>query len=164
MALPTFVDGFLISRTLKLSYNFDAGFYASLTMHFSPAIVYPWIIFESLCSPPGSYHNSPCTTSSRQTLTTGDRTISQLLPAKWGQDRGPGTNPLALSSKWIDEGAAAPPGRTWKTGKPLPSACDVPLPSEEAWDSQPPFATTCHQNDGENSGCLCFSAGAFACH
>ncbi|PKU46460.1 hypothetical protein llap_3232 [Limosa lapponica baueri] len=86
-------------------------------MHFVSAILYLWIIFESLHSPPGhSHRSSPCKTYSRQSSPTGDRTIRQPLTAKWGQDKGPGNNPLALSSQWIDEGAAAPPGRTWKTG------------------------------------------------
>lgn len=131
MALPMFIDCFLISCTLTLSCNFDAVFYAFLAMHFSSPILYLWIIYESLRSPPSCSHcNAPCTTSSQQSLPMGDRTIHQLLTTKWGQDEGPGTKPLALPSAWIDEGAAASPGRTWKTGKSLLSTRDVPLPLE----------------------------------
>lgn len=97
-------------------------------MCFSPVILYLWIIFALLCSPPGhSDCNSPCTVSSQPLLPTGDRTIRQPLTTKWGQDKRPGINPLALSSEWIDEGAAASPGRTWKTDKSLPSTWAVPL-------------------------------------
>lgn len=105
-------------------------FYAFLALHFLSAILYVGIIYESLFSPPGrSHHSSPCMMYSRP-LPAVDRTIPQPLPATWGQDKGPGSNPLALSSKWIDEGAAASPGRTWKTGKSLLGTCDVPLPLE----------------------------------
>lgn len=164
MALPTYMHCFLISRFLTLSCNFDAVFYAFPAMYFLSAILYLWIIFESLRSPPGhSHRNSPCDTYSRRSLPTGDRTIHQLLTTKWGQDKGPGTNPLALSGQWTDEGAAASPGRTWKTGKSLPSAHKVPLPLGEVRGSPPPFATAQHQNDGGNSGWLCFFTGALAC-
>lgn len=91
------MDCFLISCILTLSCNFDAVLYAFLALHFSSAISYLWITFESLCSPPICSHcNSPCTTSSQQSLPTGDRTIHQLLTTKWRQDKGPGSNPLAL--------------------------------------------------------------------
>lgn len=119
---------FLISCFLTLPCTFDAGFYALLAMHFLSAILYQWIIFELLHTPPGLSHcNSPCMTYSWPSLPTGDRTIHQPLAAKWEQDKGPGTNLLALSSEWIDEGAAASPGRTWKKSKSLPSTQDVPL-------------------------------------
>lgn len=162
MDLPTYMDCFLVSCFLTLPCNFDAVFYAFLAMYFLPAILYPWIIFELLRSPPGHSHRNSACTAYRQSLPAGDRTIRQPLTAKWGQDKGPGTNPLTLSSRWIDEGVATSPGRTWKTGKSLPSTLDVSLPSGEAWGSPPPFATTHQQNGDENSGWLCFFTEALA--
>ncbi|XP_061859727.1 uncharacterized protein LOC133626223 isoform X3 [Colius striatus] len=86
------------------------------------------IAYELPCSPPShSHHSSPCTMYSQLSSPMGDRTIHHLLTTKRGQDKGPGTNPLALSSEQTDEGAAASPGKAWETASIHPSAFGVLL-------------------------------------
>lgn len=58
----------------------------------------------------------------------GGRTIRQPLATTQRQDKGPGTNPPALSRECTDEGAAASLGMAWELGKSLLSTRAAPLP------------------------------------
>lgn len=158
-ALPTYMGYFLISCFLTIFCNF-AVFYAFLAMHFLSDILYLWIIFEFLLSPPSHSHcNSLCRTAhcnfpcSWLLLPRSGKAIRQPLRATQGQDKGPGTSPLALSGGWTDESAAASRGMAWELGKSLLSTCAAPLPLG-VWGSPSPFAPTHQQTDGENSGWL----------